>query len=213
MLGLVEQTILLLLRDDGAFRRVSTSSQRLAIAGAVLMELADADRIEADLRHLSVVDATPTGDRLLDPTLAEIAADEGRSTRHWIEYVARRADVVRAGALGRLIGKGVLTERNRRVLWVFRARRYPVVDGQVKRELKLRITEVLSSGDTAGPRDVMLICLAEACGMFRTPPSKWRLRTSTRRIKQIVSRDPIGQTVVQAIADVRLAASVGAPNG
>ena len=47
MLGLVEETILLLLRDEGgSFVRRPTSSMRFAIAGAVLMELADANRID-----------------------------------------------------------------------------------------------------------------------------------------------------------------------
>lgn len=72
MLGLVEESMLLLLRDEGgSFVRMPTASMRLAIAGAVLTELAGANRIDTDSQHVVLVDDTPTGDRLLDPTLAE----------------------------------------------------------------------------------------------------------------------------------------------
>ena len=91
MPGLVEETVLLLLRDEGgSFVRVPTWSLRYSIAGAVLMELADANRIDTDLEHLFLVDDTPTGNEFLDPTLAEVAAAERQNTRYWIEHVAER---------------------------------------------------------------------------------------------------------------------------
>lgn len=206
MLGLVEETILLLLRHErGSFRRVPTSSQRLAIAGAVLMELADANRIDTDGPDLILLDSTPTGDRLLDPTLAEIAAGERQSTRYWIEYVAERADVVRAGGLGRLIGKGILTERHRRFLWVFRTRRYPAVDGHVPREVRVRLIEVLLGDKFPDPRDVMLIFLADACGILRALLPRRKLAKLGPRIERLARLDAIGQTMMRAIVDVRRA--------
>ncbi len=211
MLGLVEETVLLLLREGGSFRRVPMISQRSAIAGAVLMELADADRVCTDPESLRLVDGTPTGDRLLDPTLREIAAAERWSTLYWIDYVAARADVIRAGALGRLIGKGILAERDQRVLGVFRSRRYPVVDSHVPHEIRLRLREALLGEDTPGSREVMLICLAAACGIFRLLLSRWERVRLKRRIEQICRLDPIGQTMLRAIASFRGAAIHRAP--
>lgn len=206
MLGLVEETVLLLLRDEGgSFVRVPTWSLRYSIAGAVLMELADANRIDTDLEHLFLVDDTPTGDELLDPTLAEVAAAERQNTRFWIEYVAERADDIRAAALGSLIAKGVLEEQDKRVLWVFKTRRYPTVDGHTRQEVKLRLMEVLLSDVIPDPRDVMLICLADACGIFRALLSGRELTEVTPRIEQVTRLDLIGQTMVRAIDDVRMA--------
>ena len=206
MLGLVEETILLLLRKGGSFRRVPVASQRCAIAGAVLMELADVDRICTDLGHLDLVDGTPTGDHLLDPTLAEIAASERQATLYWIDYVAERADVIRAGALGRLIGKGILTERNQRFGWVFRTRRrYPAVAAHVPQEVKLRLRETLLSAAIPDSRDVMLIFLVSACDIFRTLLSRWQLAKAKPRLEQIYCLNPIGQTMLLGITELRSA--------
>ncbi|MCY4104766.1 MAG: GPP34 family phosphoprotein [bacterium] len=206
MVGLVEEITLLLLRDEGgAFVRVPTWSLRYSIAGGVLMELADANRIDTDLEHLFLVDDTPTGDELLDPTLAEIAAGERQNTRFWIEHVAEGADGIREAALGGLVAKGILTEREERVLWLFKTRRYPAAEGSVRQAVKLRLMEVLLSDDIPDPRDVMLICLADACGIFRVLLSGKELASLVPRIEQVTRLDLIGQTMVRAIDDVRMA--------
>ncbi|MCY3926583.1 MAG: GPP34 family phosphoprotein [bacterium] len=206
MVGLVEEITLLLLRDEGgAFVRVPTWSLRYSIAGGVLMELADANRIDTDLEHLFLVDDTPTGDELLDPTLAEIAAGERQNTRFWIEHVAESADGIREAALGGLVAKGILTEREERVLWLFKTRRYPAAEGSVRKAVKLRLMEVLLSDDIPDPRDVMLICLADACGIFRVLLSGKELASLVPRIEQVTRLDLIGQTMVRAIDDVRMA--------
>ena len=194
---------MLLLRDRGSFARIPTYSQRFAIAGAVLMELAGADRVDADPKHLILVDGTPTSDELLDPTLAEIAAGERQNTRYWIEHIAERADVIRAGALGRLIGKGILTERDRRVLWVFHTRRYPSVDGHACQAVRLRLAKVLRSNDVPGRRDVFLICLADTCGILRTLLSRRELRRLSPRIRRTAGRDLISRNMVRANREVR----------
>ena len=70
MLRFVEEITLLLLHDDdGRFARVPSWSLNYALAGGVLMDLAMENRIDTDLEHLILLDAAPTGDSLLDPTL------------------------------------------------------------------------------------------------------------------------------------------------
>lgn len=214
MLGLVEETILLMLRDEGgSFLRLPTPSQRFAIAGAVLMALADANRIDTDRQNLVLVDGTPTGDDLLDPTLAEIVAGERKMTRDWIDYVAERTDVIRAGAIGRLLGKSILTTYDKRILWVFRTRRYPVVDSHAYQEFKLHLTEVLLSDGTPDPRDARLICLADACRITRTVLPRRKQKNLRSRIERVAGLDLIGQTMLRAIGEVRGAVTFGGAPG
>ena len=206
MVGLVEEIVLLQLRDEGgSFIRVPTWSLRYAVAGAVLMELAEAGRIDTDPQQLFLIDATPTDDELLDGALADIAAGEANDARFWIEHVAAAADDVRTAALRRLVERGILEERDQRFLWVFRTRRYPPVDGQTRREVKLRIMEVLLSDEIPDPRDVTLICLADACGLFRELLSGRELAEVTPRIERVTRLDLIGRAMSRAIDDVRMA--------
>ena len=211
MLRFVEEITLLLLHDDdGRFARVPSWSLSYALAGGVLMDLAMENRIDTDLEHLILVDATPTGDSLLDPTLAGIAAGEKHDARYWVEQTAERSDAIQAEVLSRLIALGILERQEDRFLWVFRSRRYPMLDGQAEREVKLRIMGVLFSDDIPDPRDVVIICLADACGIFKEILSKRELEQAAPRIEQVRKLDLIGQAMTQAIQDIELsvAASV-----
>ena len=206
MLRFAEEVVLLLLNDeDGRFATVPTWSMEYALAGSVLMDLAFENRIDTDLEKLTVVDATPVGDSLLDETLADIAAaEEERDTRYWVRRTAARADAVREEALSRLVGAGILEPRDDRFLWVFRSRRYPAVDGEPEREVKLRIMGVLFSDEIPHPRDVVIISLAEACGIFGGLLSRRELEAASARIEQVRKLDLIGQAVSQTIRGIEL---------
>ena len=206
MLRFAEEIMLLLLDDEGErFLRVPDWSLRYALAGGVLMDLALADRIDTDLEKLILVDPTPLGDAILDPALADIAAaTETRDARFWVEREANRADQTREAAIESLVGRGILERREGRFLWVFRARRYPLVDGKAEREVKLRIMEVLFSDVVPTPRDVVIICLADACGIFAELLSKREVRHALPRIEHIRRMDLIGRAVTAAISDIEV---------
>ena len=205
MLRLVEEIILLLLRDqDGRFVRVPSWSLDYAIAGGVLMDLAMENRIDTDLENLILIDSTPVGDSLLDSTLAAIGAGGKHDTRFWVEHVAERADDIHEEALSRLVAGGILERQDDRFLWVFRSRHYPAIDGKAEREVKLRIMGVLFSDEIPDPRDVMIICLADACGIFSELLSRSELQNATARIEQVRKLDLIGQAMTQAIRDIEV---------
>ena len=204
MLRFPEEIMLLLLDDEGGdFVRAPEWSVQCALAGAVLMDLALENRIDTDTEQLILVDSTPVGDDLLDPTLAAIAAStEAHDTRFWIQDTAQRAYQIRERVLERLVDHGILHVRDDSFLWVFQSRRYPAVDGKADREVKLRIMEVLLSDEIPDPRDIVIVCLAEACGIFRELLSRRELDHATARIEQVRKLDLIGQAVSQAVWDI-----------
>ena len=205
MLRFAEEIILLLLDDSGGrFARIPTWSLNYALAGGVLMDLSLENRIDTDLEKLVLLDSAPVGDSLLDPTLTDIAAGEERDARYWVEHVADRAEAIHYEALSRLVSLGILERREDRFLWVFRSRRYPVIDGKAEREVKLRIMGVLFSDEIPDPRDVVTICLADACGIFKSLLSRQELEKAAARIEQVRKLDLIGQAMAQAIRDIEL---------
>jgi len=205
MLRFAEEIVLLTLRDeDGKFVSVPAMSMQHALAGAVLMDLALENRIDTDPENLVLIDSTPVGDSLLDPTLEKIAAGEQHDARHWVEQTAREADEIREKALARLVERGILEQHDERFLWVFRSRRYPIVDGKEDREVKLRILGVLLSDEIPDPRDIVIICLADACGILHLLLPKRELAGVRDRIEQVRKLDLIGQAMAQAIHDIEL---------
>ena len=207
MLRFAEEIMLLLLHDEnGKFVRVQDWSLSYALAGGVLMDLALEGRIDTDLEHLVLLDPTPTGDSLLDPALADInRADEKHDARFWVERTAGRSDEIREEALNRLVQRGVLEHHENRFLWVFKSRRYPMIDGQADREVKLRIMEVLFSDLIPDPRDIVIICLVDACGIFKELMSRRELDRARQRIDQVRKLDLIGQAMSQAISEIEVA--------
>ena len=205
MLRFTEEIILLLLNDDdGRFVRLPNVSLDYALAGGVLMDLALENRIDTDLDSLILIDETPTGDSLLDETLADIAEVGGNDARFWVERTAVKGEALREEALRRLIDQGILEQVDDRFMWVFKSRRYPSIDGQAQREVKLRIMGVLFSDEIPDPRDIVIICLADACGIFKTLLSSQELVSVTPRIEQVKRLDLIGQAMTQAIQDIEL---------
>ena len=203
-LRFAEEIVLLLLHDDrGKFARVSDWSSRYAFGGSVLMDLALENRVDTDLETLVLLDATPIGDSLLDPMLAEIAQEpEPRGPRYWVERAGSREEEIREGAVQRLIERGILERHEDRILWVFHAQRHKVVDDKATRQVKLRIMNLLFGDEVPSPRDVVTICLADACGIFRELLSASELEQAAERIQQLRRMDLIGQAVSKAIWDI-----------
>lgn len=91
MLRFIEEILLLLIdtRRGGLFSlRPWTLS--CTLAGALLMDLVEENRIDTDPERLMLLDATPLDDDLLDPVLADIAQiGEAHDVRFWVERIAQ----------------------------------------------------------------------------------------------------------------------------
>ena len=203
-LRFAEEVLLLLLNEDkGKFVRVSDWSTRYAFGGSVLMDLALENRIDTDLEKLILLDSTPVGDPLLDPMLIKIVQEpETHDIRYWVEHAGALEDEIREGALERLIERGTLERREQRVLWVFRSQRYAIADDKPARQVKLRILNLLFSDELPTPRDIVTICLADACGIFQQLLTERELKQVAARIEQLRKMDLIGQTVSKVIWDI-----------
>ena len=209
MLTFPEEILLLLLDDeDGAFVPVGESVIGCALAGAVLMDLAFAYRIDTDPERLVVLDRAPTDNATLDRVLARIAEDPRTEAgtgdaKGWIETLtAEESPAIRQEALDRLVARGILERQEEKFLWVFRSRRYPTVDGRAEREVKLRLMEVLLSDEIPAPRDVALICLVDACGILRYILADREVESVGPRVEQLRKMDLIGREVAGAITDI-----------
>lgn len=200
-----EEVLLLLLDDErGTLIPLPDASLKAAMAGAVLMDLALMNRVDSDLDAMFVVDRTPTGEAILDGTLAKVAASaERHDAKWWVETISADGDDIREAALAGLCAKGILRRQDEKFLWVFATRRYPTVDGTAEREVKLRIMEVLFSDVIPDPHDVALICLADACGIFDELLGERELEAARPRIEQVRKMDLIGQAMAKAIWDIQ----------
>ena len=204
MLTFTEEILLLMLDDDGLFLPIRGGAVEHIMVGAVLMDLAFANRIDTDPEKLQVIDATPTGNALVDGALDRIAnAGETMNTKAWVELLAReQAAHIRQRAMDSLIERGILEAKDEKFLWVFHSRRYPTIDGRVERGVKLRMEDVLLSDDMPDPRDVALVCLVDACDILGDIFSEREMERVRPRIEQLRVMDLIGREVSSVIAEI-----------
>jgi golgi phosphoprotein 3 len=207
MLGFAEEIVLLQLDETTphGFADLPVAALDVAVAGAVLMELALNNRVDADLERLFVVDPSASGDAILDDAVARLKAAGGElDHRAAIECVTVNAGQYRQEALKRLVAKGILREENGRFLWVFHTRRYPVIDDREQREVRTRLRQVLLTDEIPDPRDVVLISLIEACDLLGLVLSAAEAEAARARVEQLGRLDLIGQAMVSAVGEIRL---------
>ena len=212
-LRFADELLLLLLKEDAEEVAVAETSLGYALAGALLMDLANENRIDTDLERLVVVDETPLADTLIDPVLASITAETTpRDAEFWVRRLAADAPRIHDAVIARLAAAGVLQadeaglRPSPRVAW---ARKYPRVEdgeraedpGRAEEEVRLRIMRVLFSDDIPAPRDVVIISLADACGFFERALSKEEYAECEGRLGVVRRLDLIGRAVAKAVRE------------
>ena len=114
----------------------------------------------------------------------------------------------------RLVSRDILDQRGDDYHWVFRfdwsarkwrrSRVYPVIGGEARKEVKVRILFELFDGDIPDPRDVMIISLADACGLFPKLLTPQQLKRATPRMELLRSLELLSRGVFQLIGEVEL---------
>ena len=201
---IAEELILLLLKDDTGFlAAVPEWRMSCALVGAVLLDLSFKDRIDTDLDALQVIDPTPTGDELLDPTLAIIAGERPRGPRYWIERLAPQADEINEMVFDRLVRREIL-EHDTAGFWslsgkVARSGRYPLVDGAPGEEIRTRVMRTLFDDEIPHPHDVTVVGLVRACEGFKAMLTLEEYEEVEQRIELIAGMDLFGRAVLGAV--------------
>ena len=204
---LAEEIVLLLLDEQNeSFLPIQEAAFKCALTGAVLMELAFANRIDTDLQTLMVIDRTPTGNPMLDRILERISGHvEASDTHQWVEALSsEEAITIREQAVASLVERGILN-RERRFPGILRTHRYAKVDGAAEREIKQHIRGILESDDIPDPRDVALICLVDACNILTDIFPRQEVERAGPRIEQLHVMDLIGREVASTIAETKQA--------
>ena len=206
-LTILEEFLLLALDPEaGEFYNLPRSTMDAVSAGAVLMDLSLAGRIDNDLHTVFTVDPTPTGDDLLDPWLRVISmapvlqphpiADELRS-------LMEDAEAIRKQALRRLQQRGMIGRDEEKILWIFDVENFPILDSAGEKLIKDRILNIITHADIVPtPKDVMIIALADSCGLLHDFLPDEAYNRAAPRIRAISRMEIICQAVAKAVDSI-----------
>ena len=203
-LSLPEELVLMLLNEqNGYFHRVPGWDLNCAVVGAVLAELSLLSRIDTDVDSLILLDQTETGDPVLDTVLKQVASESAKhNAQYWIERLAGGADSIIDQTLDRLVGLNIL-EHHDGDYWSLATTKWQEElsgksqEGSVGQFIKTRVVKALFTEEIPDPREIIVICLINACDVFRYI---FELDKETEeRISLVCNMDLIGRSIAAAV--------------
>lgn len=202
MLTVAEEVLLLMLDYDTGRLNAELPRHAVhnAVGGAVLMDLSLYNRIDTDLESLFVVDSQPVGEPLPDQILKSIVEIGDRwPTSRWLKVLADDGESLLSQLMGRLIARGIIVPDKHDRLLVMGVGRGLCEAMSPERDVRKRLGRVLLCGGIPDPRDIMVIGLANACGLWRGLIEPSALDYLKPKIEQISTMDLIGREVGRAI--------------
>ena len=202
MLTMLEEVVLLAVDEQtGSLRSTREFGTAYALVGAVFFDLGLARRIDTDTEAIRIVDRAPTGNTTLDRVLAEMAAKPHLSTvRQWIEEIFLNRRDLEGEALSSLIGQGILRHEKSRRLWIIDVERFPMVNDRPQQHVKARLAQAILTDAIPETRDIMLVSIAEQCGLLGYVLSETQIQGRRQRVANLSRLETISRQVNEAIA-------------
>jgi Golgi phosphoprotein 3 len=204
MLTMLEEVVLLAVDETtGGLRSTREFGTAYALVGAVFFDLALAGKIDTDTEAIEIVDRTPTGNATLDRVLAAVAEHPQIATvRDWIEQIFQRRHDLEGEALRSLIAQGILRHEKTKRLWIIDVERFPMVNNRPQQSVRERLAKAILNDGIPDTRDIMLVSIAEACGLLGFVLSDGALARRRTRIQTLCGLETISRKVTAAIADL-----------
>ena len=213
MLSMLEEVVLLAVDEKtGGLRSAREFGTAYALVGAVFFDLALARRIDTCTDSIHILDGSPTGSDTLDRVLAAMTArGDMTSVQQWIDEIFRRRDDLEGEALASLIRQGVLRHEKSKRLWIIDVERFPMVDNRPQQDVRLRLAEAILSDTIPDTRDIMLVSIAEPCGLLGNVLTNAQISARRARIQMLCNLETISRKVTHAIAGLDASMQHGVP--
>lgn len=199
----IPEKLFILSIDDhrGAIASSAKNTLGYGLAGALLAELALANKIKLQGTRLAVIDVTPTGDALLDNTLAEIVAQKkNMKFTRWLETHAGKP-LIKQIAM-RLADQKAIHIEKKRYLWVIPYEVYPQVDASAKYWVKQHLRGIVLAGEPAQAPDVALLSLLKACRLLRLVYTKDEFKYASKKVAALAVGDNLGNAVAKLVDEI-----------
>lgn len=160
MVTLAEELVLLAYNDDTG--RNQANHLALGLAGAFLLDLTLAQRIDLADKNVVVVNPQPVGHPLLDETLHRISTDRPRKPKAWVPKLHRNLP---SRVLAEMVRQQILSHDADTVLGFIPFNRYRAVNPAIEADVRARLESAVVHGTTDDPRTAALAGLVYALSL------------------------------------------------
>jgi hypothetical protein len=150
--------------------------------------------------------ALPYG--LAGAVLLEGDVAPGSDVKRQVKKLARRRENVQGRVTAELVARGVLAERDARILG-FPVKRYTLQDAAEREEVVERVRAAVLGTEAPDSKTSALVALCAACGLVDRLVDKDRRRAARQRAKALTVGDATGKAVSSAVQEVEAAVMAG----
>lgn len=211
-LHIYEKVFLLALRDkEGTV--FSSVNYRHAVAGAMLAELMLRKFVSVEVKgkrkFLKLENQKSTGDEMLDECMLKIKKAKRRaSLQTWVHRFTSIKGLKNRTAR-QLCRKGILNEKEKKVLFIFKQNIYPEVNPKPEKALLEKMEKaIFGTSKNFEPELVILISLCDAVHLLEKIFDRKKVKAQKKRIKAITSGEIVGKATQEAIEAMQAAIMV-----
>jgi hypothetical protein len=197
------QELVLLGLDDAGRVAGRNPGFDFALAGAVLLDLALAGKIDVVDKRVVPLDRQRFGDAVLDEALDSIR--QSRRQRRPKDWIPRLARGLRKRVLAQLVREGAVRIETVHLLRIFPSVRYPVIDPPLVAGVRRRVDAAVRGGGQPDPRTAALCSLLASASLDRRLFPDLPRRELRRRLDEIAQGNWASAAVRQAVRDVQAA--------
>ncbi len=205
-LNIAEEIALLAVNEDGEIHpKLKSPKYDIVIASAILMDLALHHRIDTDMKNVIPDKLEPMDDPILDVVIEEIKEyGSVRPISEWIADLSIKGQFFRDEILKSVVDLGILKVENKKVLWMFSKRVYPMLDDSEVKEVRARIRDLVFSDEIPDYKDIVIISLLKNAGLLELAFTDEEMKDYEHRISQIAKMDMIGLAIGDSLKEFKL---------
>ncbi len=196
-LNLAEELLLLGLETEtGELMLNVTTSLPYGLAGALLLELFNYDRLEFADNKLKVKDDTPVGDAVIDEAFALIKkSKDSYDSKYWVKKIISDMSELTDKIMNNLVAKGILKKEEKKILWIIPIDTFPMKDPIPTVHTRIRIREIVLEDIKPDRRDIALLSLVKATNLIDELFLKEERKQATNIINDFIESEQIGKAV------------------
>ncbi len=202
-LNLVDQLTLLALDDEKGSFVADSVTFAYALAGAVVLELSLQELIEIKEKKIEVNSHKKCNDILLNHFLDLIRnSKKKRGLQSWLEIIGGKLSYIKEETVNKLISEGILVRKEKKILWVFSADKFPAKNAKPEKELRKRLNDILLNDRSIDLKESMLISLIDMCSLNKEVYGKEKAKEYKKKIKTIIENTKLSSELGKAVQEI-----------
>jgi len=210
-LNLIEKFLIIALDAKKGKFLIDSLSLHYGIAGAILLELSEMNKIEIDNKRLVLVDDKFTNIEVINASIKVIKkAKRKRTAKYWVNKIGNSASRYKKQILKGLSGKNVLSIHKKSYFFgLFNFYSYPLIDRKYKDDIVNHLLAIVLDNKEADLESILLISLLNSSKLSRTLfANKKDYKAANKRIKELTKNIEISDAVQKTLKEIQTAVLV-----